>query len=170
MLPRAIVAIGHWQGGSLRYLIAILAVLVLAGCFSIPATEDALREDAYQVDEGCSQLPLKTAYEIIASNTVRCLAGPVGASMLVGPTFVSVTPENKVHGRMSDEKGYAEVSLEHVNPVVGGFLQLIEIQETDACPSFISIYRLNDAKKWRTAAESVFMWLDGDTDSCYEEF
>lgn len=148
----------------------VFSALALSGCFSIPASEDILREEAYRVEQGCSQLPLKVAYETIASNTVRCLAGPVDGGMLVGSTFVSVTAENKVHGRISSDSSHAEISLEHVNPVVGGFLQLVEIEETDTCPSLVSVYRLTDAKKWRTAAESVFLWLEGDAESCYEEF
>lgn len=148
----------------MRKLFLIFAVLVLSGCVSIPATREALREEAYDVHEGCSQLPLKTVYEIVSSNAVRCHGGPVEVGMMVGAAFVSVAPENVVHSQISDDSSYAEVSVEHVNPVLGGFLHLIEIEETTTCSSFISVYLLN--KNWRNEAESVFLWLEGDTESC----
>ncbi|MEC4091753.1 hypothetical protein [Pseudoalteromonas rubra] len=160
----------------MKYLIYIMFLFFCSGCASpyIPKTEKELRENPYQIMEVCSQLPLKKAFNIIFVNTIRCHAGQEedGILMPAGGVFLPITTssETNVYHEISDDLADAKVSIEFKSSTNGGFLQLIEIRKTGACPASISIYKLNEYKKWKTASEAVFKWLEGDTETCFESF
>ncbi|WP_157533377.1 hypothetical protein ACJJJB_02495 [Microbulbifer sp. ANSA001] len=143
-------------------------LLVCTGCVSIPKTEQELRNNHYQIVEKCIDAPLAEAYEVIASNTARCHGGADSLIMPAGGVFIPVTAKNQIAGTISKDQANAKVTVEHINPVNSGFLQLIELYKTDACPTNIKVYLLNDSKKWETATKSVFQWVQGNETNCFE--
>ncbi len=147
--------------------IALLTVLV-TGCISLPKTEQELKVNNYKIETQCVDIEFVKAYETIAMNTARCHGGSDGTIVPAAGSYVAVSTEDQITGFISPDKSFAKISVEHINPVAGGFLQLIELEKTDSCPTNVSVYLLNDSIKWQTATDSVFKWLEGDKKSCFE--
>lgn len=147
--------------------IALLTILV-TGCISLPKTEQELKTNNYKVESQCVDIEFVKAYETIAINTARCHGSSDGAIVPAAGSYLSISTEDQITGFITSDKSFAKISVEHINPVAGGFLQLIELEKTDSCPTYVSVYLLNDSTKWQTATDSVFKWLKGNKESCFE--
>ncbi len=152
----------------MKILVTLALASILMGCISIPKTEQELRTNHFKIESKCTDILLEKVYEIIVANTARCHGGSDGAIVPAAGGFMALSTEDKVEGVISKDKTFAKVSLEHINPVAGGFLQLIELKQTESCPTNVEVYLVNDTKKWKTATESVFKWLQGDKESCFD--
>ena len=152
----------------MKKLSLIFLISLLAGCISLPKSEQDLKTNHYKIESKCVQTELFKAYDIIAQNTARCHGGADGSIVPAAGGYMAISTEDRIEGYISNDKAFAKVSVEHINPVAGGFLQLIELQKTESCPANIKVYLLNDSTKWKTATESVFKWLEGDKISCFE--
>ncbi|QDP00695.1 hypothetical protein [Thalassotalea sp. PS06] len=147
-----------------------ILVILLVGCISLPKSEKELKTNHYQIVARCVENDLSETYQAIAKHTARCHGGSEGTIVPASGGYMALSTEDRIEGFISKDQTYAKVSVEHINPVAGGFLQLIEIESTEACPTYIKVYQLNDSTKWETATESVFKWINGDSDSCFDMF
>ncbi|PAJ70635.1 hypothetical protein CJF42_26025 [Pseudoalteromonas sp. NBT06-2] len=152
----------------LKKLSFVVLFALLAGCVSLPKSEQELRTNHYKIESKCAQTDLFEVYEIITKNTARCHGGSEGTIVPAAGSYMALSSEDRIEGLISKDRTSAKISVEHINPVAGGFLQLIELQKTESCPTNIKVYLLNDSTKWKTATESVFKWLEGDKDSCFD--
>ncbi|NVK57908.1 MAG: hypothetical protein HWE26_20095 [Alteromonadaceae bacterium] len=154
----------------MKIFVAPLMVLFCVGCVTIPDTEDELKTNAYKVDKYCSPLSFTSTYEVVAKNTARCHAQNDDALVPAAGVFIPLSTQDIVKGEITVPNQMAKVLVEYKNPVEGGFLQAIDIEATKSCAAEVSVFVLNDTKKWQTASESIPKWLNGDTESCFELF
>jgi hypothetical protein len=153
-----------------KYILFIASAISLSACVSIPDTEEELRANPHKIDIECSPLSFDETYILLAQNTTRCHANNDQAIVPAAGIFIPLSTQDVVKGQIIEDDKYAKITVEYLNPVEGGFLQVIDIKATQQCPAQVSVYVLNDTKKWQTSSQSVFKWLGGDTTSCFEMY
>ncbi|GGF53772.1 hypothetical protein [Alteromonas lipolytica] len=154
----------------LKIIVMAMLALGCVGCFSIPDTEEELRSNAYKIDQYCSPLSFADTYSVVARNTARCHAQNEDALVPAAGLFIPLSTQDIVKGEITSPNQIAKILVEYKNPVEGGFLQAIDIMATESCPAEVSVYVLNDTKKWLSASASVLKWLNGDSESCFALF
>ena len=154
----------------IRSLVVTLLVSAVSGCISFPSTPDSFRTSAVGKLEFAVDKPLRESYTLVAENSIRCHQGNMNSMATVrGASFIFPTGSTRIEGKIDDGDGRATIAVHFSGVTADGLLQVIDFQRATESKTDLTVYRLNDTKKWRTATDAVKAWFDGGKD-CYGPF